>query len=74
VVIDEIGPMEILSDAFRSVVREVLGSEVDVLGSIMKRDVPFAEEVKALPNVTLLEIHRGNRELIVEHALALLQI
>jgi nucleoside-triphosphatase len=73
VVIDEIGPMEILSHAFQRVVMEVLESEVDILGSIVKRSMPFADVVKGLPNVALLEIQQHSRLLIVEHVLALLE-
>jgi nucleoside-triphosphatase len=65
-IIDEIGPMEILSDPFRQVVMEVLRSDKDVLGTIVSRKLPFTERIKSYPNVTLLEIHMGNRDVLPE--------
>ncbi len=72
-IIDEIGPMEILSDSFRQVVMDVLRSEKDVLGTIVKRKLPFTERIKASPNVTIIEIHEGNRHVIPEKIYNLLK-
>jgi nucleoside-triphosphatase len=66
VIIDEIGPMELLSEAFRHIVLEVFDHGVDVLGSIMRRSDPFADKIKALAGIQLLEVHPGNREEITE--------
>jgi 5-formyltetrahydrofolate cyclo-ligase len=66
VIIDEIGPMELLSEAFRHIVLEVFDHDVDVLGSIMRRSDPFADKIKALAGIQLLEVHPGNREEITE--------
>jgi nucleoside-triphosphatase len=73
VIIDEIGPMEILSKAFRQAVLEILSGEATVLGSIARRSDPFIEQVKALPGVRLVEIHPTNREAIFDRLLAQLQ-
>ncbi len=62
VVIDEIGPMEIRSAAFREAVQAALRSGSPVLGSIMQRPDPFADAIKALPGVTVLEVTRQNRD------------
>lgn len=64
VVIDEIGPMELLSRRFREVVMQVLESEVLVLGSIVKRRTDFTDAIKRHPNVRVIEIDRTNREQI----------
>ena len=69
VVIDEIGPMELLSQAFQHAVWEVLEHDVDVLGSIMRRSHPFADRIKAMPGIEVLEIHQGNRETVTERML-----
>jgi len=66
VVIDEIGPMEIFSPAFRQVVIEALESETTVLGTIVKRSVPFANVVKQKPQVWLVEVEPGTRDNLVE--------
>jgi nucleoside-triphosphatase len=64
VVIDEIGPMELLSRRFREVVMQVLESDVLVLGSIAKRRTDFTDAIKRHPNVRVVEIDRTNREQI----------
>lgn len=64
VVIDEIGPMELLSRRFREVVMQVLESDVLVLGSIVKRRTDFTDAIKRHPDVRVVEIDRTNREQI----------
>lgn len=66
VVIDEIGPMEMLSQAFREAVVEALESDRVVLGSIVRRGRGFAQAVKSRPEVQVIEIHRSNRDRLVE--------
>jgi len=73
IILDEIGPMEILSEEFCQTVMKLLESDVCVVGSIVKRRVPFAEKVKSHPAVTLLEITPRNRDRIVDEVLALLE-
>jgi nucleoside-triphosphatase len=72
-IIDEIGPMEILSEGFRQIVIEILNRDIDVLGTIVKRSLPFTDRIKALPDVNLIEITNQNRDSIVEHVLQLLK-
>ena len=69
VVIDEIGPMEIFSPAFRQVVIEALESETIVLGTIVKHNVPFADVVRQKSQVRLVEVDPGTRENLVEQLL-----
>jgi nucleoside-triphosphatase len=45
VVIDEIGPMEMFSEAFCRVVTEALDSDCTVFGSITRRSKPFSDQV-----------------------------
>jgi len=67
VVIDEIGPMEIFSAKFCAVVTRALSADVSMIGTIVKRSVPFADLVKVHPRVKLIEVTRQNREsLLVE--------
>lgn len=65
VIIDEIGPMELFSDAFCQTVMDVLQSDATVLGTIVKRRHPFADRIKALPGVKLVEITPENRDIII---------
>jgi nucleoside-triphosphatase len=64
VVIDEIGPMELLSARFRQAVLNALESERAVLGTILWRSRPFTDSVKARADVRLIEIKRGERSRI----------
>ena len=73
VVVDEIGPMELLSDQFRNAVLEAIESRTPVLGSIMQRKSPFAEEIKALPQVHVVQLSRSNRDAAVRTILKHLQ-
>jgi nucleoside-triphosphatase len=72
-VVDEIGPMEILSENFRRILIELLNGDVEILGTIVKRSLPYTDKIKAFPNVTILEIHRGNRNGMVDYLLELLE-
>lgn len=65
-VIDEIGPMELLSDPFRDAVWAALESELPVLGTIMSRPHPYADEIKAREEVQVVEITRANRDPLVD--------
>jgi nucleoside-triphosphatase len=73
VVIDEIGPMEILSDRFRQAVLKALDSDAVVLGTIVKRSTCFTDRIKSMPGVTVLELRRGDQEAALSRVLALLQ-
>ena len=72
-VIDEIGPMEILSPAFRRVVNAIFTSPARLLGSIVRRSTPFGDQIKARSDVVLIEISPKNRASLLEHVLALIE-
>jgi nucleoside-triphosphatase len=65
IVIDEIGPMEIRSLAFRGAVNEALDSESPVLATIFFRPLPFTDAIKSRPDVVLIEVRPNNRERLV---------
>ncbi len=73
VVIDEIGPMEILSERFCQVVLEALQTEATVLGTIVQRGLSFTDQIKAMPGVTLLQVHRDNQNALLAQILGLLE-
>ncbi len=62
IVIDEIGPMEIVSKLFCQTVLELLNSQLKILGAIVQRPHPFADRVKTHPRVSLHEITLTNRD------------
>jgi len=64
VVIDEIGKMELFSKAFKDAVWEAVHSDKPVLGTITLRPHPWADRIKALPQVTVIEVTKANRDRI----------
>lgn len=61
IVIDEIGPMEILSEAFCQAVLDILDSSCPVIGAIVQRPNTFADRVKAHSRVVVRPITMANR-------------
>jgi len=61
VVIDEIGKMELFSNRFRQAVLAALESGMPVLGSIMLAPHPWADAVKARPEVEVILLTEANR-------------
>ena len=62
VIVDEIGPMELLSSQFGEVVQELLDGPALILGTIVQRRHPLADRVKAHPRVKLIQVTPANRD------------
>ena len=63
VVVDEVGPMELFSDAFRREVRRALDSGKLVLGTVhFKARDPLIDEVKRRPDSKLIVLDLSNRD------------
>jgi nucleoside-triphosphatase len=73
IVIDEIGPMELLSAGFREVVVEVLDRDLPMIGTIMRRSTSFSDIIKARSEVRVIEMSRQTRESVVEEMIASLE-
>jgi len=73
VVIDEIGPMEVLSAQFRQSALEALQSDASVFGTIVQRSTPFTDQIKSQSDVNLIEVTPENREELPEIILRLLE-
>jgi nucleoside-triphosphatase len=74
VVVDEIGKMELFSERFREVVLAAIEGHSMVVGTIMKARDPWVDDLKALPQVTILEVTEANRDHLAQHVLSLLDI
>ncbi|MBE3564410.1 MAG: NTPase [Thermogemmatispora sp.] len=72
VIIDEIGPMELLSPAFRQAVSAVLESSRILVGTIVLRPYPWADELKRRPAIHLLELTTTNRDRLTEELVTFL--
>jgi nucleoside-triphosphatase len=70
VVVDEIGPMEILSPAFRDTVVAALDHQVPVLGTIVQRSMPFSDAIKRRADARVIEITPRNRDDILGEIVA----
>ena len=62
VVVDEIGPMELLSDAFRGVVLDALDADVPFVGTVVARSHPFTDGLKDRPDTELIRLNHENRD------------
>ena len=65
IVVDEIGPMELFSSRFRQMVLDLLAGRAGLLGTIVKRSHPFADQIKQHPEVEIIEVHANNREALI---------
>lgn len=61
VVVDEIGPMQLYSDVFRSAIADLVESDVIVVGTIVLRSVPWTDQLKARDNVETFLLTKQNR-------------
>ncbi len=65
-VVDEIGKMEIFSEAFRNRIRELLSGPDPVLASVGYGKIPFLEEIFGLEEPVFCEITPENRDYLVD--------
>lgn len=72
VIIDEIGKMELLCDAFRLAVQKAVGSSKAVLGTVMQHRNRWADELKSHPNVITVVVTMQNRDRLLHELSELL--
>lgn len=61
-IVDEIGKMECLSDAFRAAIRDLLESRRRLIATVARHGGGFIAEVKRRPDVEVWETTRANRD------------
>ena len=71
--IDEIGRMECSCPAFTEAIRRVLEGPVPVLATVALKGGGFIAEVKARPDVRIVEVTQGNRDDLPERLAARLR-
>jgi nucleoside-triphosphatase len=69
VIIDEIGKMELFSQALRGVVLTVMEGRAPVIATVMARPQPWVDTLKGRPGVTLWKVTVENREGMASRAL-----
>jgi nucleoside-triphosphatase len=73
IVIDELGPMEVLSVLFRQVVLDALNSTVPLIGTVVLRPHPWLDTIKRHARVKLCVITVGEREVVFQNLLRFTQ-
>jgi nucleoside-triphosphatase len=61
-IIDELGKMELASEAFREAVLVLLERPVSVIATVHADRHPFTDEVKRRPSITVVAVTPGNRD------------
>jgi nucleoside-triphosphatase len=69
VIIDEIGKMEMFSPQFQAIVLKAVSSPKIVIAAAMIDNHPWVAALKSLPNVTVWEVTKENRNEMVKQAL-----
>jgi nucleoside-triphosphatase len=66
VLVDEIGRMELASEAFRDAVTDLFERPVSVVATVMSKRHPFADELKNRPDVDRVAVTAANRDALPE--------
>jgi nucleoside-triphosphatase len=72
-VVDEIGKMELFSPSFRQAVLEALEGGRCLLGTILLGPHPYADAIKARPDVRVIELTQANRAEMWERVISLVR-
>ncbi|HEY48999.1 MAG TPA: NTPase [Dehalococcoidia bacterium] len=73
VVIDEIGKMELFSEAFKDAVLEAIESGKKVLGTIILASHPWADGVKRRVEVEIIPVARDNQHEVIKRLMQWLE-
>ncbi|MDR7518095.1 MAG: nucleoside-triphosphatase [Armatimonadota bacterium] len=68
ILVDEIGKMELASEAFQTVMDEVAASPALLVATITVAPHPWSDAFKRRPGTTLYELTRANRDRVLEAA------
>lgn len=69
IIVDEIGKMELFSEAFRTTLIDVLDSPQKVLATIMEHSNAFGNRIKKRPDVRLFHLERENFKVLYKEVL-----
>jgi len=70
----EIGEMELFSPQFRTAVMAAIESGKKVLGTIMFKPAPFADDIKGYPGVEIIVVTRENRDNVLHKVVEWLNV
>ena len=66
IIIDEIGPMELLSDKFTEVVNNIIQGTNNVLGAIFLKEHERVDKIKAIEGLNIINVTLENRDAVCE--------
>jgi nucleoside-triphosphatase len=66
-IIDELGQMELFSDAFVIAFNRLLDQPIPLVATIHARQHPVTDLIKQRPGIELLEVHRDNADTLVTY-------
>jgi len=69
IVVDEIGPMEECSQAFKQLLLDCLDSHKTVIATIKERGSAFVEKIKARPDAKVIHVDLENRTRLADEIL-----
>lgn len=72
VIVDEIGPMQLYSSKFKQAVIDAVRSTRPLLGTIVSRPWPWADELKLCPSIETHHITASNRDSVVDKLVSIL--
>ena len=67
IIIDEIGPIQLLSTKFRQEINNILTSSNYVIGTIFYNKHPEIDEIKKIPGIKIYTMTSENRNTLVEN-------
>ncbi len=66
IIIDEIGPMQVLSLKFKQIINSILTGSNYVIGTIFYKNHPDIDEIKRTPGIKIYTITKENRDTVAE--------
>lgn len=66
IVIDEIGPMQLLSTKFKEQLNNILNGSNYVIGTIFYKEHPDIDEIKRIPGIKIYALTKDNRNGVLE--------
>jgi len=69
-IIDELGQMELFSDAFVSAFNRLLGNAIPLVATIDARQHPVTDAIKQLPGIDLLEVRQDNADVLLTYLIS----
>lgn len=64
IIIDEIGPMQLFSEEYKSLLLNILSIDKPVIGTVFYDSYEWLDEFKKRKDIKLIEINEGNRDLL----------